>query len=74
TAARVEGFRKGGLAAATKHFAGYGAPQGGRDYDTTYSPRAEMHDTYLPPFRAAAEAGSASFMAAFNALNGEPST
>jgi len=74
TAARVEGFRKGGLAASTKHFAGYGAPQGGRDYDTTYIPRAEMYDTYLPPFRAAADAGSASFMAAFNALNGEPST
>lgn len=74
TAARVEGFRKGGLAATTKHFAGYGAPQGGRDYDTTYIPRAEMYDTYLPPFRAAVDAGSASFMAAFNALNGEPST
>ena len=74
TAARVEGFRKGGLAAAAKHFAGYGATQGGRDYDTTYIPRAEMYDTYLPPFRAAVEAGSASFMAAFNALNGEPST
>lgn len=74
TAARVEGFRKGGLAAAAKHFAGYGAPQGGRDYDTTYIPRAEMYDTYLPPFRAAVEAGTASFMAAFNALNGEPST
>ena len=74
TTARVEGFRKGGLAAAAKHFAGYGAPQGGRDYDTTYIPRAEMYDTYLPPFRAAVEAGSASFMAAFNALNGEPST
>ncbi|MEZ0169164.1 beta-glucosidase BglX [Microvirga sp. TS319] len=74
TAARVEGFRKGGLAASTKHFAGYGAPQGGRDYDTTYIPRAEMYDTYLPSFRAAVEAGSASFMAAFNALNGEPST
>ncbi len=74
TAARVEGFRTGGLAAAAKHFAGYGAPQGGRDYDTTYIPRAEMYDTYLPPFKAAVEAGSASFMAAFNALNGEPST
>nr|WP_279306565.1 beta-glucosidase BglX [Microvirga solisilvae] len=74
TAARVEGFRKGGLAASAKHFAGYGAPQGGRDYDTTYIPRAEMYDTYLPPFRAAAEAKTASFMAAFNALNGEPST
>ena len=71
TAARVEGFRAGGLAAAAKHFAGYGAPQGGRDYDTTYIPRAEMYDTYLPPFRAAVEAGSASFMAAFNALNGD---
>ena len=74
TAARVEGFRQGGLAAATKHFAGYGAPQGGRDYDTTYIPPAEMYDTYLPPFRAAVKAGSASFMAAFNALNGMPST
>lgn len=74
TAARVEGFRKGGLATAVKHFAGYGAPQGGRDYDTTYIPLAEMYDTYLPPFRAAVTAGSASFMAAFNALNGTPST
>ena len=73
TAARVEGFRAGGLATATKHFAGYGAPQGGRDYDTTYIPPAEMYDTYLPPFRAALEAGSVSFMAAFNALNGMPS-
>ena len=42
-------FRAGGLAAAAKHFAGYGAPQGGRDYDSAYIPRAEMHDTYLPP-------------------------
>lgn len=74
TAARVEGFNKGGLATATKHFAGYGAPQGGRDYDTTYIPRAEMYDTYLPPFEAAVKAGSVSFMAAFNALNGVPST
>lgn len=74
TAARVEGFTKGGLATATKHFAGYGAPQGGRDYDTTYIPPAEMYDTYLPPFKAALEAGSVSFMAAFNALNGIPST
>lgn len=74
TAARVEGFRKGGLSTATKHFAGYGAPQGGRDYDTTYIPHAQMYDIYLPPFRAAVEAGSESFMAAFNALNGMPST
>ena len=74
TAARVEGFRKGGLATSAKHFAGYGAPQGGRDYDTTYIPHAQMYDIYLPPFRAAVEAGSESVMAAFNALNGMPST
>jgi beta-glucosidase len=73
TAARVDGFRSGGLATATKHFAGYGAPQGGRDYDTAYISPAEMYDTYLPPFRAALEAGSVSFMAALNALNGMPS-
>ena len=72
TAARVEGFRAGGLATATKHFAGYGAPQGGRDYDNTHIPPAEMYDTYLPPFRAALKAGSVSFMAALNALNGMP--
>jgi beta-glucosidase len=74
TAARVQGFRDGGLATAAKHFAGYGAPQGGRDYDTTFIPPAEMYDVYLPPFRAAAEAGTISFMAAFNALNGTPNT
>jgi beta-glucosidase len=74
TAARVQGFRDGGLATATKHFAGYGAPMGGRDYDATHIPRTEMRDIYLPPFRAAVEAGAMSLMAAFNALNGMPST
>ena len=74
TAARVEGFRAGGLATATKHFAGYGAPEGGRDYDNTHIAPAEMYDTYLPPFRAALQAGSVSFMAALNALNGIPAS
>lgn len=74
TAARVEGLRAGGLAAAVKHFAGYGAPMGGRDYDTTHIPEAELRDIYLPPFRAAIEAGAVSIMSAFNALNGVPST
>lgn len=74
TAARVQGFHDGGLATAAKHFAGYGAPQGGRDYDTTFIPPAEMYDIYLPSFQAAAKAGTASFMAAFNALNGVPNT
>ncbi|WP_245410856.1 glycoside hydrolase family 3 N-terminal domain-containing protein [Microvirga flavescens] len=74
TAARVKGFHEGGLATTVKHFAGYGAPQGGRDYDTTFIPRAEMYDIYLPSFRAAVEAGTESVMAAFNALNGSPAT
>ncbi|WP_244470841.1 glycoside hydrolase family 3 N-terminal domain-containing protein [Microvirga massiliensis] len=74
TAARVEGFRQGGLATAVKHFAGYGAPQGGRDYDASSIPPAELRDLYLPPFRAAFAAGSVSVMAAFTALNGVPVT
>src|SRR5829696_1899182 len=74
TAARVEGFRAGGLATAVKHFAGYGAAAGGRDYDATDIPPAELRDVFLPPFRAAVEAGSETVMSAFNALNGLPAT
>jgi beta-glucosidase len=73
-AARVEGFQAGGLATAAKHFAGYGAVEGGRDYDATNIPQGELRDVYLPPFRAAVEAGSISLMSAFNALNGVPAT
>src|SRR3954466_793885 len=73
-AARIEGFRAGGLATAPKHFAGYGAVEGGRDYDATSIPPAELRDVYLPPFRAALRAGSVSLMSAFNALNGVPAT
>jgi beta-glucosidase len=71
-AARVRGYRKGGLATAVKHFVGYGAPEGGRDYNGAQIPTAELHDRYLPPFRAALEAGSETVMAAFNAVNGVP--
>lgn len=74
TAARVAGFRAGGLATTLKHFAGYGAPLGGRDYDTTVIASTDLHDNYLPPFRAGIEAGAESVMSAFNALNGLPST
>ena len=74
TAARVEGFTAGGLATAVKHFAGYGAPVGGRDYDTTQIPEGELRDVYLPPFRAAVEAKTPTLMAAFTALNGMPAT
>jgi beta-glucosidase len=74
TAARVTGFRAGGLATTLKHFAGYGAPVGGRDYDTTAISSTDLFDNYLPPFRAGIEAGAESVMSAFNALNGLPST
>lgn len=73
-AARVRGYQKGGLAATVKHFAGYGAGEAGRDYNSTWIPTAQLHDTYLPPFKAALDAGSLSVMAAFNALNGLPTT
>jgi beta-glucosidase len=73
-AARVEGFRAGGLATGVKHFAGYGAVIGGRDYDATEIPITTLRDVILPPFRAAVEAGSVSVMGAFNALNGLPAT
>jgi beta-glucosidase len=73
-AARVEGLHAGGLAAGVKHFAGYGAATGGRDYDSTAVPPTELRDMVLPPFRAAIEAGSETVMSAFNALNGLPAT
>src|SRR5918997_5226939 len=73
-AARVEGFRAGGLATGAKHFAGYGMVVGGRDYDATDIPPTTLRDVVLPPFRAAIEAGSISLMSAFNALNGLPAT
>ena len=74
TAARVRGFRAGGLAATLKHFAGYGAAVGGRDYDAASIPESELQDSYLPPFRAGIEAGAESVMSAFHTLNREPAT
>jgi beta-glucosidase len=74
SAARTRGYQAGGLAATVKHFAGYGAAEGGRDYNSTWIPTAQLHDYHLPPFRAALDAGSLSVMAAFNALNGVPTT
>jgi beta-glucosidase len=73
-AARVAGFRAGGVAPTPKHFAGYGAAQGGRDYDATEIPRVDLYDFYLPPFRASIRAGAEILMSAFNALNGVPAT
>ncbi len=71
-AARVRGYRAGGLATAVKHFVGYGAPEAGRDYNGAAIPASELHDRYLPPFRAALDAGSETVMAAFNTVNGVP--
>lgn len=71
-AARVRGYHKGGLATAVKHFVGYGAPEGGRDYNGASIPVSELHDRHLPPFKAALDAGSETVMAAFNTVNGVP--
>jgi beta-glucosidase len=72
--ARVEGFRAGGLATSVKHFAAYGAVTAGRDYGEISVPPNELRDIYLPPYRAAIEAGSETVMSAFTAINGVPST
>jgi beta-glucosidase len=72
--ARTLGYQRGGVATSAKHFVGYGAAEGGRDYNSTWIPTSQLHDVYLPPFKAAFEAGSMTAMAAFNALNGMPAT
>ncbi|MBN8912592.1 MAG: glycoside hydrolase family 3 C-terminal domain-containing protein [Rhizobiales bacterium] len=73
-AARVRGYRAGGLATAAKHFVGYGAPEGGRDYNGAQIPTAELFDRYIPPFEAAIAAGTETVMASFNTVNGVPVT
>jgi beta-glucosidase len=60
--------------ACAKHFAGYGAADGGRDYDSSYIPEEQMWNTYLVPFRAAANAGVGTFMSAYMDLNDVPAT
>lgn len=62
------------MAACAKHFACYGAAEGGKDYNTTWIPETLLRDVYLPPFEAAAKAGSATFMCSFNDINGVPSS
>ena len=62
------------LAACIKHFAGYGAAIGGRDYNTTYIPEQLLRDVYLPPFKASVDVGAATIMTAFNDLNGIPAS
>ena len=79
-AARVHGFQGDNLAdtltilACVKHFAAYGAPLAGRDYNTVDMSERVFLDTYLPPYKAAIDAGAMSVMSSFNELNGVPAT
>lgn len=78
--ARIQGFQGDDLsqahtiAACAKHFAGYGFGEAGRDYNTVNIGDNELHNTILPPFKAAAEAGVATFMNSFNDIDGIPAT
>ncbi len=79
-AAMVRGFQGDDLtapdaiAACAKHFAGYGASESGRDYNTTNIPENELRNVYLPPFKAAVDAGVASLMTSFSDIDGVPAT
>lgn len=78
--ARVKGFQGNQLGdvnsvmACVKHFAAYGAAVGGRDYNSVDMSNRMLWETYLPPFKAALDAGAATFMNSFNDLNGIPAT
>jgi beta-glucosidase len=62
------------ILACAKHFVGYGAAQAGRDYHTVNMGEDELRNVYLPPFKAAVDAGVETFMTAFNEINGVPAT
>ena len=79
-AAMVKGYQGNDLSknntimACVKHYAMYGAAEGGRDYNTTDMSRVRMYNEYLPPYKAAVEAGAGSMMASFNEVDGIPAT
>jgi beta-glucosidase len=73
-AAYVRGFQGGGLLACAKHYAAYGAAEGGRDYAAVELSEATLREVYLAPFKAAVDADVASFMSAFNTINRVPAT
>jgi beta-glucosidase len=79
-AARIKGFQGNKLGdlnsvmACAKHFAAYGAAIGGRDYNSVDMSDRLLWEVYLPPFKAALDAGAATFMNSFNDLNGMPAT
>lgn len=67
-------YGKENAMACVKHFALYGAAEAGRDYNTVDMSRVRMYNQYLPPYKAAAEAGAGSFMSSFNVVDGIPAT
>jgi beta-glucosidase len=79
-AARVKGFQGEDLAdpltvlACVKHFAAYGAPFGGRDYNTVDMSERQFREFYMPPYKAGVDAGALSVMTAFNEYDGVPAT
>jgi beta-glucosidase len=79
-AAQVRGFQgpypgaPDHVIACAKHFAGYGAADGGRDYDPVYLPEAQLRNIYFPPFQAAVKAGVGTFMSAYMDLNNVPAS
>jgi beta-glucosidase len=79
-AAQVRGFQGPYLGApdhvvaCAKHFAGYGAADGGRDYDPSYLPETRLRNVYFPPFQAAVKAGVGTFMSAYMDLNDVPAS
>jgi beta-glucosidase len=79
-AARVRGFQgedlaaESSLMACAKHFAGYGGAEGGRDYNTVDISERTLREVYLPPFKAAVDAGVGTLMSSFNEISGIPST
>jgi beta-glucosidase len=79
-AARVRGFQgtdysqPNRIMATAKHWVGYGAAEGGRDYNTTNLSERSLREIYFPPFKAALDAGVGSFMTAFNDIDGVPAT
>ena len=79
-AAQVRGFQgdhigaPSHLLACAKHFAGYGAAEGGRDYDAAYIPEELLRNVYLPPFHAAVDAGVGTLMSAYLDVNDVPAT
>jgi beta-glucosidase len=79
-AAKVRGYQgtdysvPNKMAATVKHFAAYGAPVAGREYNTVDMSTQQLFNDYLPPYKAATDAGAATVMASFNSLNGVPNT